>query len=122
MTYGDYVDAQYYNSNLYQVIIFSFFPIAFLKYINIYIYFLFFHFLKIKRMFICFSFRQSTVFSYKGKRVCFFANADSQKDISLTFEGRNYTIPPWSCSIYLDDCVTQVYNTAHVCIHIYIYN
>nr|GMD31480.1 beta-galactosidase 15-like [Ipomoea batatas] len=55
----------------------------------------------------------STVYEYKEKRVCFLGNANDKDDISITFEGRNYTTPAWSVTI-LPDCKTEVYNTARV--------
>ncbi|WCJ32211.1 Beta-galactosidase [Euphorbia peplus] len=54
-----------------------------------------------------------SIYSYNGKRICFFSNIDANNDKTLSFEGKNYTIPAWSVSI-LDDCKTQVYNTAKV--------
>lgn len=56
---------------------------------------------------------QSTIYEYKGKKVCFLGNANDKDDISITFEGRNYTTPAWSVTI-LPDCKTEVYNTARV--------
>ncbi|KAA8516637.1 hypothetical protein F0562_016857 [Nyssa sinensis] len=55
----------------------------------------------------------ATIFKYSGKRVCFFGNANNEEDITISFEGTNYTIPAWSVSI-LPDCFTEVYNTARV--------
>ncbi|KAL3532020.1 hypothetical protein ACH5RR_005541 [Cinchona calisaya] len=55
----------------------------------------------------------ATIYDYNGSRVCFFGNADKDRDLRITFEGRNYTVPAWSVSV-LPDCETVVYNTAHV--------
>ncbi|KAK3010126.1 hypothetical protein RJ639_009797 [Escallonia herrerae] len=55
----------------------------------------------------------STVYALNGQRVCFFGNANDKNDITITFEGKNYTTPAWSVSILLD-CLTEVYNTAQV--------
>ncbi|XP_071908360.1 beta-galactosidase 15-like [Coffea arabica] len=55
----------------------------------------------------------SSVYTYGPERVCFFGNANSNDAMTLTFEGIQYTIPPWSVSIYRD-CRTLAYNTAQV--------
>ncbi|KAG8647141.1 beta-galactosidase 7 [Manihot esculenta] len=54
-----------------------------------------------------------TIYAYQGKRSCFFASIDENKDQTLTFEGKDYFLPAWSVSI-LPDCYTEVYNTAKV--------
>ncbi|KAM7464298.1 hypothetical protein LguiA_032419 [Lonicera macranthoides] len=38
----------------------------------------------------------STVYSYNGTRLCFFGNANDKDDMTINFEGRNYTVPSWS--------------------------
>ncbi|KAL3506631.1 hypothetical protein ACH5RR_032013 [Cinchona calisaya] len=55
----------------------------------------------------------TTVYSYNGSRVCFFGNANKDRDLRITFEGRNYTVPAWSVSI-LPDYEIVVYNTTRV--------
>ncbi|MCD7473632.1 Beta-galactosidase 7 [Datura stramonium] len=55
----------------------------------------------------------STVYEYKCSRACFLANGDDKNDFTMTFQGKNYTIPAWSVSI-LPDCVNVAYNTAKV--------
>ncbi|XP_010558976.1 PREDICTED: beta-galactosidase 15-like [Tarenaya hassleriana] len=54
----------------------------------------------------------ATVYSYKGKSVCFLANV-YQEDKDITVQGTTYRVPGWSVSI-LPDCETEVYNTAKV--------
>ncbi|XP_057749485.1 beta-galactosidase 9 [Arachis stenosperma] len=43
----------------------------------------------------------------------FLANIDEKKTATVTFQGRTYTLPPWSVSI-LPDCRNTVYNTAKI--------
>ncbi|KAJ8422382.1 hypothetical protein Cgig2_012098 [Carnegiea gigantea] len=56
-----------------------------------------------------------TVTSYKlnATSSCYISNANSTNDATITFQGRNFTIPAWSVSI-LPDCQTEAYNTAKV--------
>ncbi|XP_037492385.1 beta-galactosidase [Jatropha curcas] len=54
----------------------------------------------------------ATIFSYQGKRSCFFSNID-YNDQTLTFEGADLFLPGWSVSLS-PDCFHEVYNTAKV--------
>lgn len=54
-----------------------------------------------------------TAYSYNGNSSCFFVNANSTSDVTVNYEGVNYTIPAWSVSIY-PDCKNEAYNTAKV--------
>lgn len=40
-------------------------------------------------------------------------------DVTVSFQGAEYTVPGWSVSI-LPDCKTEVYNTAKVTIYVHI--
>ncbi|KAK7315626.1 hypothetical protein VNO77_34192 [Canavalia gladiata] len=55
----------------------------------------------------------ATIYSYAGKSVCFLGNANESMDATINFENTKYTVPAWSVSI-LQDCYTEVYNTAKV--------
>ncbi|KAJ8899934.1 hypothetical protein K2173_019639 [Erythroxylum novogranatense] len=57
--------------------------------------------------------RQITIYSYEGKRSCFFANSHNTDDYTFDFENNKYLVPAWSVSI-LHDCYKEVYNTAKV--------
>jgi len=55
------------------------------------------------------------VTSYKlnATSSCFISNDNTTNDATITFQGRNFTIPAWSVSI-LPDCQTEAYSTAKV--------
>ncbi|KAL5740697.1 hypothetical protein ACOSQ2_029877 [Xanthoceras sorbifolium] len=55
----------------------------------------------------------ATVYSYEGKCVAFLGNSNRKLDITVDFQGKNYTVPKWSVTV-LPDCYTEVYNTAKV--------
>nr|XP_009616320.1 beta-galactosidase 15-like [Nicotiana tomentosiformis] len=54
-----------------------------------------------------------TIYALDGKSSCFFSNANTTTDATITYEGVKYNVPAWSVSI-LPDCKTEVYNTAKV--------
>ncbi|CAB4318482.1 unnamed protein product [Prunus armeniaca] len=55
----------------------------------------------------------ATMYATNDSASCFFGNANSSTDHTITFQGNIYTIPAWSVSI-LPDCKTEGYNTAKV--------
>ncbi|KAI3448783.1 hypothetical protein Pfo_005448 [Paulownia fortunei] len=55
----------------------------------------------------------ASIYEHNGRRLCFFGNANEHDDITITHEGKKYTVAAWSVSI-LPDCVAEVYNTARV--------
>ncbi|GKV41631.1 hypothetical protein SLEP1_g49137 [Rubroshorea leprosula] len=54
-----------------------------------------------------------TVITYHGKCVCFLGNANPSKDARVMFRGQEFIVPAWSVTI-LEDCFTEVFNTAKV--------
>lgn len=57
---------------------------------------------------------QAKVFSSSsGDCAAFLSNYHSNNTARVTFNGRHYTLPPWSISI-LPDCKSVIYNTAQV--------
>ncbi|KAK3034526.1 hypothetical protein RJ639_032515 [Escallonia herrerae] len=55
----------------------------------------------------------ATVYQTDEGSSCFFSNANTTTDATLSFQGSEYIVPAWSVSI-LPDCKTEVYNTAKV--------
>lgn len=51
--------------------------------------------------------------SKSGACAAFLSNYDSKYSVKVTFQNRQYDLPPWSISI-LPDCKTAVYNTARI--------
>lgn len=62
----------------------------------------------------CLEIFQAHVYS-SGTGTCaaFLANYNAKSAATVTFNNRNYDLPPWSISI-LPDCKTDVFNTAKV--------
>ncbi|KAL5549989.1 hypothetical protein UlMin_000165 [Ulmus minor] len=56
---------------------------------------------------------EATVYTYKGKQVCFLANANQTNDATVTLFNTVHNVPAWSV-IILPDCYTEAYNTAKV--------
>ncbi|XP_058206620.1 beta-galactosidase [Rhododendron vialii] len=52
---------------------------------------------------------------FKSKSACaaFLANYDTESSATVTFQNKQYDLPPWSVSI-LPDCKTEVFNTARI--------
>ncbi|TKY54396.1 Beta-galactosidase protein [Spatholobus suberectus] len=56
---------------------------------------------------------KATVFATNGSSSCFLSNTNTTTDATVTFRGKNYTVPAWSVSL-LPDCQHEEYNTAKV--------
>nr|DAD39509.1 TPA_asm: hypothetical protein HUJ06_013832 [Nelumbo nucifera] len=55
----------------------------------------------------------ATIYATNETSSCFLSNANTTTDATITFQGKQYTIPAWSVSI-LPDCKKEVYNTAKI--------
>ncbi|KAL0402362.1 UNVERIFIED_CONTAM: Beta-galactosidase 15 [Sesamum latifolium] len=55
----------------------------------------------------------ATIYSTNDQQTCFFGNANTTTDATVTYQGVKYTVPAWSVSI-LPDCKNEVFNTAKV--------
>ncbi|KAL2227770.1 beta-galactosidase 15-like [Sesamum indicum] len=55
----------------------------------------------------------ATVYSTNDQQTCFFGNANTTADATVTYQGAKYNVPAWSVSI-LPDCKKEVFNTAKV--------
>ncbi|KAK4385874.1 Beta-galactosidase [Sesamum angolense] len=55
----------------------------------------------------------ATIYSTNDQQTCFFGNANTTTDASVTYQGVKYNVPAWSVSI-LPDCKNEVFNTAKV--------
>uniref|UniRef100_A0A7N0TX48 beta-galactosidase n=1 Tax=Kalanchoe fedtschenkoi TaxID=63787 RepID=A0A7N0TX48_KALFE len=56
---------------------------------------------------------EAFVYSSGGKCAAFLSNYDTERHVSVSFGGTQYTLPPWSVSI-LKDCKHEIFNTANV--------
>ncbi|KAG4970256.1 hypothetical protein JHK82_035946 [Glycine max] len=56
---------------------------------------------------------KATIYATNGSSSCFLSSTNTTTDATLTFRGKNYTVPAWSVSI-LPDCEHEEYNTAKV--------
>ncbi|KAI9192258.1 hypothetical protein LWI28_020101 [Acer negundo] len=54
-----------------------------------------------------------TIYATEEGSGCFFGNANTTTDATITFQGSEYVVPAWSVSI-LPDCKNEEYNTAKV--------
>ncbi|KAK7291786.1 hypothetical protein RIF29_07206 [Crotalaria pallida] len=55
----------------------------------------------------------ATVYAANESSSCFLSNTNTTTDATITFRGRNYTVPAWSVTL-LPDCENEEYNTAKV--------
>ncbi|KAK4430888.1 Beta-galactosidase 15 [Sesamum alatum] len=55
----------------------------------------------------------TTIYSTNDQQTCFFSNANTTTDATVTYQGVKYNVPAWSVSI-LPDCKSEVFNTAKV--------
>ncbi|KAL5786545.1 hypothetical protein ACOSQ2_008937 [Xanthoceras sorbifolium] len=55
----------------------------------------------------------ATIYATEEGSGCFFGNANSSTDATISFQGSEYVVPAWSVSI-LPDCKNEEYNTAKV--------
>ncbi|KAK3213352.1 hypothetical protein Dsin_018058 [Dipteronia sinensis] len=55
----------------------------------------------------------ATIYATEEGSGCFFGNANTTTDATITFQGSEYVVPAWSVSI-LPDCKSEEYNTAKV--------
>ncbi|XP_027331397.1 beta-galactosidase 7-like [Abrus precatorius] len=56
---------------------------------------------------------KATVYATNESSSCFLSNSNTTTDATLTFRGKNYSVPAWSVSL-LPDCENEEYNTAKV--------